>query len=157
MAARVENITGAMESIEVSHLDRIVEIENSSHEFPWSRRIFEDCLNAGNDGAMYVEAGVIAGFSMTAFVAGEGHLLNLCVAPEYRGRKLGSYILECVVSEAAARKSEVIFLEVRPSNLVAQTLYERHGFNVVGRRPKYYPARRGREDAIIMARVVTGN
>jgi ribosomal-protein-alanine N-acetyltransferase len=30
-------------------------------------------------------------------------------------------------------------------------MYERAGFNEIGRRPNYYPAKRGREDAIVMA------
>jgi ribosomal-protein-alanine N-acetyltransferase len=45
-----------------------------------------------------------------------------------------------------------VFLEVRPSNPVAQSLYHAMGFEEIGRRPKYYPARDGREDAIVMAR-----
>ena len=45
-----------------------------------------------------------------------------------------------------------MFLEVRPSNTRAIALYERSGFNEIGRRPRYYPtANNGREDAIVMA------
>ena len=44
-----------------------------------------------------------------------------------------------------------MFLEVRPSNPRAITLYESMGFNEIGRRPNYYPAKRGREDAVVMA------
>jgi ribosomal-protein-alanine N-acetyltransferase len=44
-----------------------------------------------------------------------------------------------------------VFLEVRPSNPRAVTLYESLGFYDIGRRPNYYPARRGREDAVVMA------
>jgi len=40
---------------------------------------------------------------------------------------------------------------VRPSNEQAIRLYDQIGFNEIGRRPNYYPARRGREDAIVMA------
>jgi [ribosomal protein S18]-alanine N-acetyltransferase len=44
-----------------------------------------------------------------------------------------------------------LFLEVRPSNPHAIALYHDEGFNEIGRRPRYYPARDGREDAIVMA------
>jgi len=44
-----------------------------------------------------------------------------------------------------------VFLEVRPSNPAAIALYEAEGFNEIGRRPRYYPAASGREDAIVMA------
>jgi ribosomal-protein-alanine N-acetyltransferase len=47
--------------------------------------------------------------------------------------------------------AERVFLEVRPSNPNAQTLYESMGFREIGRRPRYYPAHNGREDAIVMA------
>lgn len=48
-------------------------------------------------------------------------------------------------------RAERIFLEVRPSNPRAIQLYHSLGFNEIGRRPNYYPATRGREDAIVMA------
>jgi ribosomal-protein-alanine N-acetyltransferase len=48
-----------------------------------------------------------------------------------------------------------MFLEVRPSNAAAQCLYRSAGFNEVGMRRNYYPARVAREDAIIMARQFT--
>ena len=44
-----------------------------------------------------------------------------------------------------------VFLEVRPSNPAAIALYQDEGFNEIGRRPRYYPAIGGREDAIVMA------
>ena len=47
--------------------------------------------------------------------------------------------------------AEVTFLEVRASNHTASRLYERFGFNEIGRRPNYYPAVGGREDALVMA------
>ena len=43
-----------------------------------------------------------------------------------------------------------MFLEVRPSNISAITLYESIGFNEMGVRPGYYPAQKGRENAILM-------
>lgn len=44
-----------------------------------------------------------------------------------------------------------VFLEVRPSNPHAIALYHDEGFNEIGRRPRYYLAMQGREDAIVMA------
>ena len=44
-----------------------------------------------------------------------------------------------------------VFLEVRPSNPQAIVLYHSEGFNEIGRRPRYYPAMQGREDALVMA------
>ena len=47
--------------------------------------------------------------------------------------------------------AERVFLEVRPSNTHAIALYDTMGFNEIGRRPNYYPGKRGREDALVMA------
>jgi len=49
------------------------------------------------------------------------------------------------------RGAQRVFLEVRPSNTPALALYHREGFNEIGRRPRYYPAAQGREDAVVMA------
>ena len=53
---------------------------------------------------------------------------------------------------ARGRGAQRVFLEVRPSNPAAIALYHREGFNEIGRRPRYYPAKDGREDAIVMAK-----
>ena len=52
---------------------------------------------------------------------------------------------------ARGRGAHRVFLEVRPSNGPAIALYHDEGFNEIGRRPRYYPARDGREDALVMA------
>ncbi|HKV65001.1 MAG TPA: GNAT family N-acetyltransferase, partial [Rhodanobacteraceae bacterium] len=77
--------------------------------------------------------------------------LNVCVAPLHQGRGHGAYLLKRVLDLARWHHAERVFLEVRPSNELARAMYERAGFNEIGRRPGYYPARRGREDAIVMA------
>ncbi|CAA6810394.1 MAG: Ribosomal-protein-S18p-alanine acetyltransferase (EC [uncultured Thiotrichaceae bacterium] len=45
-------------------------------------------------------------------------------------------------------------MEVRPSNESAIRLYQNHGFNEVGLRKDYYPAKKGREHAVVMAKVL---
>ena len=57
-----------------------------------------------------------------------------------------------LVIEAIRHGAVRVFLEVRPSNPAAIALYHDEGFNEIGRRPRYYPAHDGREDAIVMAR-----
>jgi ribosomal-protein-alanine N-acetyltransferase len=49
------------------------------------------------------------------------------------------------------QQRQSVWLEVRAGNQEAQALYRRHGFVVTGVRPKYYPAREGREDAVLMS------
>ena len=60
-------------------------------------------------------------------------------------------LLRALVQLAADRGAQRVFLEVRPSNTPALALYHSEGFNEIGRRPRYYPAAQGREDAVVMA------
>ena len=83
--------------------------------------------------------------------SGECHILNLCIQPQAQGIGLGGRLLEYLLDVARMHSADTAFLEVRPSNDTAKNLYLNSGFNEVGMRRNYYPARDGREDAIIMA------
>ena len=88
---------------------------------------------------------------MINVIIDEAHLLNITVKPESQGRGLGLRLLEHLMRRAMQLDAGVCFLEVRASNQSAYRLYERYGFNEVGRRRDYYPAVGGREDALVMA------
>ncbi|UGB38926.1 ribosomal protein S18-alanine N-acetyltransferase [Frateuria soli] len=126
-------------------------IENASYEFPWSSGIFSDCLKAGHPCWVLSCEGDVAGYGILSVAAGEAHVLNLCIGPDWRGRGLGRHLLGRLLDVARWSGAERVFLEVRPSNPVAKQLYESVGFREIGRRPRYYPAKGGREDAIVMA------
>ena len=83
--------------------------------------------------------------------ASEAHILNLCIAQDYRRRGLGQRLLEHMLDAAKLSNVGTVFLEVRPSNDGAIALYDKMGFNQIGTRRDYYPAKVGREDAIILA------
>jgi len=55
-----------------------------------------------------------------------------------------------MAENARSYGARTMLLEVRPSNEAAQKMYERYGFLRIGTRRGYYPARLGREDAIVM-------
>lgn len=132
-------------------LDAIMAIEVRAYAFPWTAGIFRDCLRAGY--AMWVQEqqGVIVGYGVLSIAAGEAHVLNLCTAPGHEGKGLGRRMLQALLKIARGHGAQRVFLEVRPSNRRAIALYEHSGFNEIGRRPRYYPAHDGREDAIVMA------
>ena len=83
--------------------------------------------------------------------AGEAHVLNVCVSPAAQGRGHGRRLVRRLLDLARWHRAERVFLEVRPSNPRAIALYHDLGFNEIGRRPGYYPAGHGREDALVMA------
>lgn len=132
-------------------LDAVMRIETAAYAFPWTRGIMLDCLRAGY--AMWVQEGAagLLGYGVLSIAAGEAHLLNLCTAPGHEGRGHAQRLLQALLKIARAGGAQRVFLEVRPSNPRAIALYQRSGFNEIGRRPRYYPAIGGREDAIVMA------
>lgn len=134
-----------------SDLDAVLAIEQRAYPFPWTRGIFRDCLKAGYPAWVMCEHSLIIGYGILSLAADEAHILNICVAPERQGRGLGRFLLQALVKNARAQQAARIFLEVRPSNIGAIRLYHGEGFNEIGRRPRYYPARDGREDALVMA------
>jgi ribosomal-protein-alanine N-acetyltransferase len=135
-------------------LSAVLDIERDAYEFPWSRAIFQDCLRVGYCCWVLEYDGVVSGYGVMSVGAGESHILNLCIAPVLQGGGLGRSLLDHLLDIARGHRADVAFLEVRPSNGVARHLYERTGFGEVGTRRNYYPARFGREDAIIMARAL---
>ncbi|HVF87398.1 MAG TPA: ribosomal protein S18-alanine N-acetyltransferase [Pyrinomonadaceae bacterium] len=90
----------------------------------------------------------LSGFIAARVTAGEMHINNVGVLEVFRGQGVGSLLLDAAMSEATHRGGRVAILEVRASNTAAQSLYRRHGFNVTGRRQKYY--RNPTEDALVM-------
>jgi ribosomal-protein-alanine N-acetyltransferase len=140
--------------LQEADLAEIMEIERRSYPYPWTRQIFNDCLRAGYCCWVCERQGFIEGYGVTSIAAGESHLLNLCVRPESQQQGIGRKLLVHLISLARRHNAELMFLEVRPSNRVARALYESMGFNELGGRREYYPADKGREDALILARVL---
>jgi [ribosomal protein S18]-alanine N-acetyltransferase len=151
MAAVVKKPVIQVRGMRVEDLATVSAMENASYEFPWSAGIFSDCVKAGHPCWVLCVDQDIAGYGILSMGAGEAHVLNLCIGPDFRGRGLGRHLLGRLLDIARWNGAERIFLEVRPSNPLARTLYESVGFCEIGRRPRYYPAKNGREDAIVMA------
>lgn len=149
--AAVERPYSELRALRREDLDRVSALETDAYEFPWSRGIFGDCLGAGHPcWALWVQ-GELAGYGILSIAAGEAHILNLCVGRAWRGLGLGRLLLRRLLDLIRWHGAGRVFLEVRPSNPIARALYESMGFEQIGRRPRYYPAHDGREDAIVMA------
>ena len=136
-------------------LNAVLEVEQSAYEFPWTRSIFRDCLRVGYYCFVYEGAAGLAGHGIVSVGAEECHLLNICVHPEYQRRGLGRALINFLLLLARRKHAQVALLEVRVSNIAAYKLYMQLGFDEIGIRKDYYPARHGREDAIILARDLT--
>jgi ribosomal-protein-alanine N-acetyltransferase len=131
-------------------LPRIHRIELASYEYPWTPGNFADSLKAGYSMWVREAEGEVIGYYAMMAAAGEAHLLNLTIAPIWRGHGLGRDLLEHCLAGARDHKADTLFLEVRTSNTAAIGLYHSSGFVDLAVRRDYYPARDGREDALIM-------
>ncbi len=150
MNALVAPIVHAFRPMASVDVDRIILIERAAYRYPWTRGNFVDCLSSGYS-CWVAEIGTeIVAYSILMAGAGEGHVLNCCVAPDWQGRGLGRQMMQRLMSSAPDYGVETLFLEVRPSNAKAIDLYDSLGFEAVGLRRHYYPADQGREDALVM-------
>lgn len=133
-------------------LSSVLAIENQNYEFPWSEGVFKDCFRAMNYVNWVCEApdDKIVGYCILSVAVGEAHIMNISVSPQFQRQGAGRKMLNHVI-EYARPRAETMFLEVRPSNPRAIELYRRHGFREIGVRKAYYPAKHGREDAIMFA------
>ncbi|UVJ44781.1 ribosomal protein S18-alanine N-acetyltransferase [Pseudomonas sp. LS1212] len=131
-------------------LDAVLKVEYAAFSHPWTRGIFLDGLKSYEIWLMF-EGNQQVGHGVINVIIDEAHLLNITVKPESQGRGLGLRLLEQLMSRAYQLNARECFLEVRASNQPAYRLYERYGFNEIGRRRDYYPAVGGREDALVMA------
>lgn len=137
-------------------LDAVMLIEEAAYPFPWSRGIFSECLRVGYGCVGVQLGGELAGYVIFNMAAGESHLLNLCIHPRRQRCGLGSLLLEHAIAFTRSKGCEAMILEVRPSNPGAEALYRARGFSLIGRRPAYYRAAAGREDALVMRLDLTG-
>ena len=133
-------------------LGAVLAIERGANAFPWSGEVFADCLRAGHACTVLERAGMVDGFGILEIRGAESRVLNLCVRRLAQGQGLGRLLLDSILDTARRRGADTLTLEVRTTNRKARHLYESMGFHEVGSRPGYYPAARGREDALILAR-----
>ena len=138
--------------MQLSQLPQLLEVEARAHEFPWSEAMFRDCLLHGYAcWTMLDEAGTVLGYAIFSMAAGECQILNLCVDPQHQRQGIARALLDHLLMMARAARINPVLLEVRVSNTAARALYRSAGFQQIGLRKQYYPAREGREDALVLA------
>ena len=138
--------------MQLADLPDVLRNERQGYTHPWTEGIFRDCLRNGQECWLLMSSGQNVGHGILSVAAGESHLLNVCVHPDFQGHGFGRILVEHVLARARAVEASTIFLEVRPSNVAACELYDKLGFNEVGIRENYYPSKVGREDALVLAK-----
>ncbi len=134
-----------------NHFNEVFYISNLSFLTPWTIDSIEKELE--NKLARYVVAikdDLVIGYGGIWLILDEGHITNIAVHPEYRGVGAGDMIVEALIELCKLEGIASMTLEVRKSNIVAQSLYKKHGFIEEGIRRNYYADTH--EDAVIMWR-----
>src|SRR5258706_14950741 len=129
-----------LEPMREGDLAEVMAIENAIYSHPWTQGNFADSLRAGYDCRTWRLNGELVGYFILMAAAGEAHLLNLSIAERHQRRGHGSALLQEAAGVARSRGAKNMFLEVRPSNQQAQSLYLRFGFRKIAVRREYYPA-----------------
>ncbi len=116
----------------------------------WTFEMFSSSFEQdGFFGELCEEDGKLIGYGCIQSVLDSADLLNIAVAPTFRGRGVGKLLLQRLIDSAKSRGVEKLFLEVRVLNGAAQKLYQSAGFSPLSVRKKYYP---DGEDALVMAK-----
>lgn len=139
-----------------SDIDAILPIESHSFQRPWERRSFLSELGLSGAESLAVrhtDPGGhqhIVAYIFFRLVVDEMHILKIAVAPEWRCRGIASVLMKKSMELADTKGCNAAYLEMRPANTAAVTLYRKLGFCVVGKRTNYY-SETG-EDALVMCK-----
>ena len=129
----------------------IANLEKMAFSDPWSIAEFSKVVTSRwTIFLVAVESGRsdIAGYIVISTVIDEAEVLNLAVAPSYRGIGLGGMLLDAGLANAIEAGAGSVFLEVRESNAAARALYASRGFGEISRRKRYYG--KPVEDALVL-------
>jgi ribosomal-protein-alanine N-acetyltransferase len=111
-------------------------------------RMLMDRFFHRHSGAIFAPKPPVIGYAGLWLGVDEGHITTIAVEPRSRGFGVGELLLNGLIDETAEMNAHVLTLEVRVSNIVAQSLYRKYGFTTVGERRRYYTDTG--EDALIM-------
>jgi len=132
----------------------VIQLENEVYQFPWTDRIFKDCIRVGYDCWLAHLGNTVVAHAVISIAAGESHILNLSVTRNHQGKGIGKQFIQFLLNIARNKRAQIMMLEVRPSNIRAINCYSSAGFNEIGCRKDYYPAPNGKEDALLFAKQI---
>jgi [ribosomal protein S18]-alanine N-acetyltransferase len=141
-------------ALESRDLESILAIQSACPEIAqWKLADYERVAQGEMSGWIFEEDRKLVGFLVARHVAHEIEILNFAVRPDARRHGTGADLLECALSWAHTFSAEQAILEVRSANTTALRFYERHKFQIVGRRRNYYVA--PNDDALLLSRRLT--
>ena len=134
----------------VDDISVVVDLDQKSFSLPWPERSFRFELTDNPAARCWVAEldGKVVAMIVVWLIVDEAHVATLATHPEYRRQGIGRRLLAYALSQMMQDGARSSFLEVRASNLPAQEMYRKFGYEATGRRRHYY--RDNDEDAILM-------
>ena len=129
----------------------VAQIDRMSFSLPWPEHSFHYEVSDNRVARCFVAETSdkrVAAMIVSWIVVDELHIATIATHPEFRRQGIGARILTAALQDASAAGARKAFLEVRASNEASQTMYRKFGFEITGRRPRYY--KDNGEDAILM-------
>ncbi len=139
----------------LSDIDNVMLLEHQSFADPWPRSLYVREVKEGRYSRYYVaetdtpdvDPPILVGQAGYWLLGEEAHIVTIAVDPQWRGRRVGKWLLLKLLADVHAHGATLVTLEVRPSNTAALMLYKDLGFDKTGQRKRYYA---NGEDALIL-------
>ena len=140
-----------IDKMSLKDLTSIKDILTTEFDDFWNYEILKSELESGNSYFFVVKNTLdeVVGFAGIKVILDEADIMNIVVKKDFRNKKIGSLLLEHLISYSKSINLKNITLEVNKNNLSAIKLYEKFAFDRLGIRKKYY---NGKDDAIIMSK-----
>src|SRR5512142_427953 len=128
----------------------VVELDQKSFSLPWPERSFrfEVTENPASHCWVAEEDGKVVGMIVVWLIVDEAHVATIATHPDFRRQGIAKRLLSHALLRLIDEGARSSFLEVRESNLAAQEMYRKFGYEETGRRRRYYSD--NDEDAILM-------
>ena len=135
----------------VEDVAAVVDLDRISCSLPWPERSFRFELTDNPASRCWVAEldGKVVAMIVVWLIVDEAHVANIATHPHYRRQGIGKRLLAHALRSIMQDGARGSFLEVRESNLAAQEMYRKFGYEVTGRRRHYY--RDNDEDALLMS------
>lgn len=140
--------------MQLSDIPHVMDIELIAFPVPWKASAYEYEVTSNRAATYHVltaqlgdKPAAIIGYGGYWRLADEAHISTIAIQPVWRGRGLGEVLLINMLLLSYKDSARLATLEVRRSNIVAQSLYKKYRFQLVGERRRYY---QNREDALLM-------
>jgi [ribosomal protein S18]-alanine N-acetyltransferase len=141
---------------EPEHAEALAALHGRCFPRPWKAADFRRYAETASYPGLlaWVPERRLAGFIIVSIAADQAEILTIGTDDALRRHGVASAMLVRMIEDVRAQGADAVFLEVGVNNAAARALYERHGFQVKGRRAGYYTTPQGSEDALIMKKVL---